>query len=74
MKTNEELFDLTTEEWNAWIDDIYITPRQFFKECADRLIELNKSLVKREDWMSGANQHLLKYRTKAIEFYQEKIK
>ena len=69
--TDCELFNVTEEVWNKWLDD-KSTPREFFTYCIERLeLLIELSLV--GNWMDAEADHLRNYRLKAIDFYREKI-
>jgi hypothetical protein len=69
--SDSELFDITEEQWQKWLD-AKSTPREFFSFCIDRLeflIEL--SLV--DNKIGTDADHLMNYRLKSVRFYRKKI-
>jgi hypothetical protein len=69
--SNCELFNVTEETWNIWLDD-KSTPRQFFTFCIERLeLLIELSLV--GNWMDAEADHLRNYRLKSIEHYRLKL-
>lgn len=70
--SNEELFDVTTKQYNSWLDDNW-TPREYFQHCI-RVLELNiEDSIKSDDWMETEIEFLRNYRLKSIEFYRKKL-
>ena len=68
--SNSELFEVSEEEYQKWLDDM--TAREFFIHCELELRSLIADSVRREDWNSQEQKKLRAYRTDAIEFYKQK--